>query len=71
MVFWVSTTISLIGGAITIADFIHQKLKKCKNTKIKIGINEVDSSVSPEELQKLILEELNRLKEEVDNLKNE
>jgi len=71
VVFWVSNIIGLIGGAVTITDFIYQKLKKYKNTKIKVGAHEVNSSVSQEELQKLILEELKRLKEEIENLKND
>lgn len=70
VVFWVSNVIALIGGSITIADFIHQKLKKYKDTKIKVGSHEVDSSISQVELQKLILEVLKLLKEEIDNIKN-
>jgi len=71
VVFWVGYSVALIGGAITITDFIYQKLKKYKNTKIKVGANEVDTSVPKEELQKIIQEELKRLKEEIEDLKND
>ena len=71
VVFWVSNTVALIGGAITIADFIHTKLKNYKNTKIKVGSHEVDSSASQEEIQKIIQKELKRLTEEVKNIKKD
>ena len=71
MAFWISTTISITSGAITIGDYIHRQLKKLKNTKAEIGGNKVDSSVPQEEIQKMIEDDLKRLKEEVENLKND
>lgn len=71
VVFWVSNTIGIISSSITIADYIHQKLKKYKKTKIRVGTHEVNSSASEEDLQKIIQEELKRLKEEIENLKSD
>jgi len=71
MAFWISTTIGITSGAITIGDFIYKQLKKLKNTKAEIGGNKVDSSVPQEEIQKIIEDELKRLKEEIENLKKE
>jgi len=45
------------------------ELKNYKKTKV--GTHEVDSSVSQEKLQKIIQEELERLKDEIENLKSD
>ena len=71
IVFWVSSSIGILSGGIAIADFIYQKLKKYQNTKTIVGKHEIDSSVSQEDLQKIIQDELQRIKEEIENFKNE
>jgi hypothetical protein len=67
----VSNTVSIVGGAISIANFIHEKLKNRTNTKMRIGRHHLDSLPSQDELQRIIQNELSRLKEEVSDLKKE
>lgn len=64
VVFWVSNTIGIIGGGITIADFIYQKIQNYKNAKMRVGTNKLDSTISKEKLRKIIQEELKRLKDD-------
>ena len=71
VVFWVASAIGITSGAITIANFIYEKLSKYKNTKMKVGSSEILPSIPKEELQKRIQEELKRLKEEIENIKND
>jgi len=69
--FWIIPSISLISSAITIGKFIHNRLQKSKNTKVWIGPNEVDSSTSQDDMQKIFEKELKRIKDEIENLKND
>lgn len=64
VVFWVNNTVSIAGGTVTIADFIYNKIKNYKNTKTRIGKNEISSSITSDELRKIIREELERIKKE-------
>jgi len=70
-VFWVTSVIGTSSGAITIGNYIYKKLKNYKNTKIKVGGKEIDSSTSQEDIQKIIQEELKRIQDEIKNLKDD
>lgn len=64
VVFWISNVISVSSGAITIADLIYNKIKNYKNTKTRVGKSEFSSSVTLDDLRKIIREELERIKKE-------
>jgi len=51
-------------SALTIADFLYQKIKNYKNAKTRIGSHVITSDISPDELRKIIREELEKLKNE-------
>lgn len=64
VVFWVNNSITIASGAVTIADFIYNKIKNYKNTKTRIGNSKISSSITSDELRKIIREELERIKKE-------
>jgi len=64
VVFLVIASISILSGSITIADFIHKKLQNSKNAKGRIGSKEFDSTITLEDLRKIIAEELEKVKKE-------
>jgi len=62
--FLVLTSISILSGSITIADFIYKKLQNSKNAKARIANREFDLNSKLEEIQKMVFEELEKVKEE-------
>jgi len=62
--FLIITSISILSGSITIAGFIHKKLQNSKNAKGRIGSKEFDSTITIEDLRKIIAEELEKVKKE-------
>jgi len=58
--FVIIPTVGILGGSIAIGDFIYKILKRFKKSKAKIGNEVFSSEINPEELRKIIREELRR-----------
>jgi len=64
MVSFMINVIDISASAITISNFLYQKIKNYKNAKTRIGSHEIRYDVNHFELHKIIREELEKLKDE-------
>lgn len=62
--FLIFTSINVVSASIIIANLLHKKLQNLKNTKCRIGDQEIDSATTLDRIREMISEELERVKEE-------
>lgn len=67
---FIINSVDISASALTIADFLYQKIKNRKNAKTRVGSYEIKYDINPDELRKIIREELERLRDGSGNPSN-